>query len=257
MRTVFAILLLAAVLAGCAGRKRGPAIAPGPGSGPDAGSERPGADAGPRLLRIGLVNRVEALTLTLDGDCHLLSGPERRYVERLPAGTVLRAEAGGELVFWRAGRRTGRSPGRFFIRPLDPATTIVWQDTPYTGEMRVDARDEGLTLVNAVELETYLRGVVPWEIGRPGAEAQAALAAQAVAARTYSISHLGEREALGFDMWAGVTDQVYRGVHGTDEVCDRAIAMTAGLVLRHGGREIDAYYSSTCGGVSSSVHEVW
>ncbi len=255
VRTLIAILILATALGGCAGRKRGPAVAPGSG----AGTTRPGpaVEEGPRLLRIGLVDRVEALTLTLDGDCHLLSGAERRHRERLPAGTVLRVESGGDLLYWRAGRRTGRSADHLFVQPVDPAATVTWQETPYPGELRVDAHGAGLTLVNVVALETYLRGVVPWEIGRPGAEAQAALAAQAVAARTYSISHLGERDSFGFDMWSGVTDQVYRGLHGTDADCDRAIAMTAGLVLRHGGREIDAYYSSTCGGVSSSVHEVW
>ncbi|MBU1072729.1 SpoIID/LytB domain-containing protein, partial [bacterium] len=200
---------------------------------------------------------VEAVTLNLDGDCLLLSGAERQRRERLPAGSTLRVESGSGVLLWRAGRRTGRSVDHLFVSPVDPATTVTWQETPYPGELRVDAGDGGLTLVNVVELETYLRGVVPWEIGRPGREAQAALAAQAVAARTYSVSHLGEREQLGFDMWAGVTDQVYRGLHGTDAQCDRAIAMTAGLVLRHDGREIEAYYCSTCGGTTSSVHEVW
>jgi len=241
---------------GCAARHRGPAVSSSGSAGAPA-DRRVLDTSGPRLLRIGLVNRTAAVTLTLADDCLLLSGTERRRRERLPAGSTLRIENDSGILFWRAGRRTGRSADHLFVQPVDPATTVTWQETPYPGELRVDAGDGGLTLVNVVELETYLRGVVPWEIGRPGLEAQAALAAQAVAARTYSVSHLGEREQFGFDMWAGVADQVYRGLHGVDAHCDRAIVMTAGLVLRHADREIVAYYSSTCGGVTSSVHEVW
>ncbi len=255
----FASLLLLAVvvvsLDGCAARNRGPVVR----SDNTAGEARRLMieDGGPRLLRIGLINQTEAVTLTLDGECLLLAGTGRRCVDRLSAGESIRIEADGGALVWRAGRRTGRSGDHLFVQPVDPSLTVTWQDTPYPGELRVDIGKGALTLVNVVELETYLRGVVPWEIGRPGAEGQAALAAQAVAARTYSIAHLGEREPLGFDMWAGVTDQVYRGLHGVDTHCDRAIVMTAGLVLRHQGREINAYYSSTCGGVTSNIHEVW
>jgi stage II sporulation protein D len=123
--------------------------------------------------------------------------------------------------------------------------------------MIVLKRGGALTLVNVVDLETYLRGVVPWEIGRPGEKGLAALEAQAVAARTYTVAHLAERQEHGCDVWADTRDQVYRGLEGVDSWCDEAIASTAGLVLRHRGEEIEAYYSSTCGGVSSNVHEVW
>lgn len=246
---------LLAGLAGCAARHRGPAVPSGDTA--VVGPRRVFEEEGPRLLRIGLIADAEALDIDVTAPCLLLAGAERRRAGRLEAGERLRVEPDGDALVWRAGRRTGRAAAHLFVQPVDPAATVTWEDTPYPGELRVDARAGGLTLVDVVELETYLRGVVPWEIGRPGVEGQAALAAQAVAARTYSLSHLGEREAHGFDLWASVTDQVYRGLHGTDPHCDRAIAMTAGLVLRYEGREIDAYYSSTCGGVTSDIHEVW
>jgi len=241
MTRIAPLLLLAVVvisLEGCAARNRGSVVRTDNTAG--EARRRMIEDGGPRLLRIGLINRTEAVTLTPDGDCLILAGTGRRRVDRLSAGESIRIEADGGALVWRAGRRTGRSGDHLFVQPVDPALTVTWQETPYPGELRVDIDAGTLTLVNVVELETYLRGVVPWEIGRPGAEGEAALAAQAVAARTYSIAHLGEREPLGFDMWAGVTDQVYRGLHGVDAHCDRAIVMTAGLVLRHQGREINA-----------------
>ena len=242
-------------LAGCAARHRGPAGEP---TRTYTTQEPRVFDAdGSRLLRIGLVVGAESLSLDLDGPCTLYAGPDRRKAESLETGDRLVVEPDGRALVWRAGRRTGRAATVLSVEPVASDGTISWDETPYPGELRVDVHGDGLTLVDIVDLETYLRGVVPWEIGRPGPEGLAALAAQAVAARTYAVSHLGEREANGFDMWASVTDQVYRGLRGTDPHCDRAIAMTAGLVLRHQGREIDAYYSSTCGGVSSDIHEVW
>jgi stage II sporulation protein D len=134
---------------------------------------------------------------------------------------------------------------------------LRWQDGTYRGEIWLLNRAGNLTVINLVELEEYLPGVVPWEIGRPGPEALAAVEAQAVAARTYTLAHLGERALLGFDLWADVQDQVYRGAGDEDPVCNQAVARTTGLVLRYDNREIEAYYCSTCGGVTSNVEEVW
>ena len=78
-----------------------------------------------------------------------------------------------------------------------------------------------------------------------------------MAARTYTISHLGTRKSRGFDVYASVQDQVYKGAAGEDELCNEAVDNTRGLVLRHEGEEIEAYYSACCGGFSSYIEEVW
>ena len=83
----------------------------------------------------------------------------------------------------------------------------------------------------ADQIEDYLRGVVPWEIGRPDWDALEAVKAQAIAARTYTIRHLGRWEELGFDVYADVRDQVYRGRTGTAEITDRAVKETRDEVL--------------------------
>jgi stage II sporulation protein D len=116
---------------------------------------------------------------------------------------------------------------------------------------------EGVTLVNVVSLEEYLRGVVPWEIGRPGPDALEAVKAQAIAARTYTIRHLGRWSELGFDVYADVRDQVYRGYTGTVEITDRAVRETRGQIIVYDSEPVRAYYSSTCGGHTSTLTEVW
>jgi stage II sporulation protein D len=159
-------------------------------------------------------------------------------------------------LHWQAGDQTGQA-GSLFLQPLDPGEVLRWEGAPYYGEFLLIPAGEGVTVVNVVEMEAYLCGVVPWEIGRHERPALAALEAQAVAARTYTLAHLGEREALGFDVWADVQDQVYRGADGLDDLCNEAVGRTAGLVLEYSGQEIEAYYCSTCGGWTSDVAEVW
>src|SRR5690606_24745040 len=106
-------------------------------------------------------------------------------------------------------------------------------------------------------MENYLLGVVPFEIGRVGPDLVEASKAQAVAARTYAIRYLGRRDSLGFDVFATVEDQVYGGAEGEHEPVSVAVRETAGQILTYGREPIEAFYHSTCGGVTAAIEEVW
>jgi stage II sporulation protein D len=124
--------------------------------------------------------------------------------------------------------------------------------------MLVQAASAGrVTAVNVVDMETYLLGVVPHEIGRVGEDLLEAAKAQAVAARTYAVAYLGRRAALGFDVFATVQDQVYGGAGSEHGVTSRAVHETHGVVALHNGVPIEAYYHSTCAGRTAAIDEVW
>jgi len=254
-RTVILAAVLLAVVAalasGCGGRKR-VSVDSGGGVLP---AQVPG---GPVLVRVGLAEEQLEVGLRATGPCYVLADRERRRVGRSDGHTPITARRTATGVSWSVGGDQGRA-ATIVVQPIDPASCVIWEDQQYRGELflfpTVDGA--GLTVANLVELEAYLCGVVPWEIGRPQRDALAALEAQAIAARTYTISHLGARQQRGFDVWASVMDQVYRGSADEHALCNEAIANTSGLVLRHGGDEIEAYYCSTCGGTTSTVEEVW
>lgn len=111
------------------------------------------------------------------------------------------------------------------------------------------------TLVNHVPIETYLRGVVPFEIG-PGAPPPT-IAAQAILARTYALRNLRRFAIDNYQLCADTQCQVYRGLSGAAPSTDRAIAATAGLVLTYNNELVDALYSSTTGGVTAAFSHVW
>jgi SpoIID/LytB domain protein len=126
----------------------------------------------------------------------------------------------------------------------------------YAGQLKLQPNAYNTyTLVNQVPLETYLRGVVPHEIGA-GAP-PSAVVAQTIIARTYALRNLRRFTADNYQLCADVHCQVYKGLTGTDPTADRAIAATKGLVLTYNNELVDALYSSTTGGITAPFSDVW
>lgn len=126
----------------------------------------------------------------------------------------------------------------------------------FVGKLKIQPNAYGnFTLVNRVPVETYLRGVVPNEIG--AAAPTAALEAQAVIARTYALRNLRRFAIDGYELSADIHCQVYYGLSGSTPTTDRAIAATKGLVLTYNNELVDALYSSTTGGVTAPFSDVW
>ena len=123
----------------------------------------------------------------------------------------------------------------------------------YNGEFIVSANGNKLNAINVIDIEDYLRGVVPYEIGKLDESKFEALKAQAVAARTYAYKHFGSRVAQGFDVYADTRDQVYKGLHSATALTDKAVRETEGVVMTYNGEFITAYYHSTCGGETEGV----
>ena len=123
----------------------------------------------------------------------------------------------------------------------------------YPGSILFRNTNGKLDAINSVDVEDYLRGVVPYEIGKLDSSRIEALKAQAVAARTYAYKHFNSRESVGFDVYADTKDQVYKGLESATPLTDAAVKATAGVVMTYGGDFIIAYYHSTCGGITETL----
>jgi stage II sporulation protein D len=130
-------------------------------------------------------------------------------------------------------------------------------EKPYRGALSFSAAAKGLSVVNVVQLDDYLRGVVPLEIGTDEPRDSAAVQAQAVAARSYAYTQLRDDSHAAYDITAGVLDQVYGGVAVETAVGSEAVESTRTLVLNYGGRVVTAPYHSTCGGETAAASELW
>ncbi|NOZ78947.1 MAG: SpoIID/LytB domain-containing protein [Acidobacteria bacterium] len=118
----------------------------------------------------------------------------------------------------------------------------------YRGWFDLRVSHGALLVINELNIEAYLRGVVPAEMGPSAFPQLAALEAQAVAARTYTVAHVGAHDDEGYDLCATPSCQVYGGTGVEHPLTDRAVEETAGLIAVYDGQPIDAMYTSTCGG---------
>ncbi len=123
------------------------------------------------------------------------------------------------------------------------------------GHLEITARDEHLLIVNVVDLEAYVAGVVSSEVNPDWHEEL--LRTQAVAARTYVLYKKLENAAQPFDVYASVQDQVYTGRQKVNRAVLDAVNRTRGQVLTYEGRPIFAVYSSTTAGPTEDAVNVW
>lgn len=137
-----------------------------------------------------------------------------------------------------------------------PATaeTLVIDKQPYRSSARLLINARGLlNIVNELNFEEYLYGVVPSEMGPSIYDEVEALKAQAVAARTYAFRNLRQFESEGYDICPGPACQAYKGFSVEHELSTRAVRETTGLIVTMDGKPVDTLYSATCGGETSDV----
>ncbi len=127
----------------------------------------------------------------------------------------------------------------------------------YRGWLRVVPSDSGVMGVNHLPVEQYLRGVVPLEIGPRRPEEQAAVEAQAIAARSYAAVRMSSSGTRGWDLRGSTADQMYGGADAERPESDAGIAATAGVVLTYAGRVVEAPYSASCGGETAAAEELF
>lgn len=235
----------------------GPAQPAEPAPEPAAPLPPPPAAARAPAVRVGLAVDTAAVAITGDGP-FTVKTEDGRTVARLAAGQTARFTRSGGTAALEAGASRQQGLALPLVVEPEEVGTLAARGGRYRGALIVQpASRSGLTLVNRLDMESYLLGVVPREIGRFDADIYEAIKAQAVAARTYAVVYLGRRSELGFDVYATVEDQVYGGVAAENERVTRAVGETAGEILTFGGRPITAYYHSTCAGHTAAIDEVW
>ena len=143
------------------------------------------------------------------------------------------------------------------ITPLHYAASgglLTFNGRAYRGTLDVTRDDEGdMIVVNQVDTAAYLASVVGSE--EPTTWMPEALAAQAIAARTYLSRHLGKHSS--YDLEGDTRDQEYDGIAGESDSTVRAVARTAGMIATYRGSAIEALYSANAGGITEDSENVY
>ncbi|MBA3341549.1 MAG: SpoIID/LytB domain-containing protein [Gemmatimonadaceae bacterium] len=218
-----------------------------------------GIDQGDQPVRIALATASRSARVGGTGSWRIYSRNSSNLVASgRPDDTMTIEVRGRKMVAIRSnGSVTSRHSGPFIVRSATPGSFVKHGGKRYRGELLITTTDSGMLVVNRLGVESYLRGVVPLEIGNRQTGEEAAVEAQAVAARSYSYIRMTSRETRPFDMYSSVQDQVYGGVDAEKPMPDAAVLATKDMVLRYAGRIVNTPYSSTCGGSTAGVEEVW
>lgn len=144
----------------------------------------------------------------------------------------------------------------YFI-PSSKQSFLTYKGRDYRGLFVLKASRRGIVLINILNIEDYLRGVVPSELSPYDFSELEAHKALAVAARTYAIKKLGMNDDLGFDLSDTPHSQFYQGMNAEHPLSSQAVELTKGEVAVYKGKLIDALYTSTCGGMTENVENVF
>jgi len=250
---------LVVLLAGCGAPKR---IYREPGARPAAARTGvPATDLEPRpvaaTVRVALARSRPWVAVTCDGPWSLHLDGGAVPVFTLGAGDTLEVGANGESLSWLCDL-DGGTARRVAARPAGLAH-LIWNDASWRGDLVVtpSAAGTGLDLIDHVPLESYVQGVVAREMGRRDESERAALAAQAVATRTFTVARMRASATRPFDVVATTSDQVYGGSAPEHPLASQATRATAGWILTGADGPIDAYYHAACGGRTARVEAVW
>jgi SpoIID/LytB domain protein len=189
--------------------------------------------------------------------------------------TIAVGRESGELVWFTEGTQPVQlaSGGTAIIlASSDPDSTVRIRQVPYgvgwwwetkedrlyEGQLEIRASAKAtVAIINELPLESYLRGVVPSEIGVDSPFE--ALCAQAVAARSAAILALTSDiyRGYGYDICSDVACQAFSGLNKATALSDQAVSATRGLILVYDGRPLSAYYASNSGGHTEDIRAVW
>ena len=156
--------------------------------------------------------------------------------------------------------KKGVYSGPIKIIPVRNAKIVVvfnGQKYYYRGSIEIDIDKEHrkLNVINIIDIEEYLYGVLKKEISPSWP--QEALKAQAVAARTFAIFNMNKYIDAGYNICASTNSQAYGGVNHEDPLTNKAVDETRGVIMVYKGKPINAVYHSDSGGYTEDSENVW
>jgi stage II sporulation protein D len=206
----------------------------------------------PNMIRVAIVHDADTLYMKVVGPYIIFdasSGQKIAEGNNLKTSLVSGVEQGIQCAdtFFKA--RQVR------IVPQNAAAIFI-NERCYRGEMSlIVAETNKMTVVNTLELEEYLKGVVPKEISdRWPLEA---IKAQAIVARTYTLYIKKQKKYPLYDLTSDISSQVYGGQTSEKYRTSLAVERTRSLVLFYGKDVLPSYYHAACGGWTEDVSELW
>jgi stage II sporulation protein D len=182
---------------------------------------------------------------------HKLDSTKSYRLVRKGLAVELRSSGGKRIATMDGVVSVSSSSGSFVLggRALNGLS-----DGRYRGTLEVrPSTFSGLVAVNALNLDSYIQGVIVGEM--PTSWPQQALEAQAIVARSYALTT--DAGGAVFDQYPDTRSQMYYGMSRETKGTNQAVQSTAGQVVMYGDRVASTYYFSTSGGRTENIENSW
>ena len=209
-------------------------------------------------IKVHLITITNIDTISFDGT-YFMDTEEARYEFGKSNDEVYISLAkNGYKVFNDNRLFVFRKRDKITFIPEEKSSTFTLNNNSYEGQLNILAADSNsLYLINHIDLESYLKGVVPAEIFTDNDTLIDAVKAQAICARSYSVKKMERNKSKAFHVFSDVRDQVYKGAGIKTVLGDFSVDETQGSILVHGKEIADIYFHASCGGMLESIENVW
>jgi len=223
-----------------------------------------------QMLRIGLQENNKHLlfqysapfSVVYDGKIIYRGQAKKNYLLEIDAGSLFirteenRVKLGSSKLEYQI--YSSQENSSFYVYNISYGQGYFWQGSgnrQYRGNMIISGKGTEFTLINQIELTPYLISVVPSEIY--ASWPIESLKAQAVAARSYTLSNLGRHRSDGYDLCSSVHCAAYKGIMSENQRTTEAVLSTEGESAVFEGRVIEAVFSSNSGGFTERSDQIW
>ncbi len=208
------------------------------------------------VLRVKLsIGSVTSFSFFADGNYSVGGSPlERQLYTAKVEGGKINLYYGSKLVSFGSAITIKQHTATSGYNNIIWLKNSLYGYRSYLGDMTFSISGGNLLLVNNIDIEQYLYGVVPNEMS--DSWPIEALKSQAVAARNYAVKRLGGGGSYDITDTSS-DDQVYKGYSPSASNARAAVDATAGQVLMSGTTVIDAYYSASNGGWTELTYHRW
>ena len=215
---------------------------------PDPPSQDPSAKNLPadKTVRVLLAEKQKNADIKHSGRVYVYTpNLSKKYKVSAPGTLAVKALGGGKIQLG-----TLQAAQTIILEPAQ-GTLLTWNKNVYSGKIFIIPAASSFHLVEHAPLETYLYGVLPYEMSYTWPPE--ALKAQAVAARTYTLKSLESVKNQNFDLYSDVRSQMYKGGGKQYDSVKKAVDETRGQVLTFDDKLFYTYYHANCGGGTDDV----
>lgn len=200
-------------------------------------------------MRVSILQDMEGARISAPGGIKIRAGGLEKVSKQSIKSIEVESRSGALTV-----NKRGVSGDLVRIIPIEGDWLTV-NDRRFRGIIEVRKRGERLLVINELDIEDYLKGVVPIEVS--SSWSMEALKAQAVVSRTYALYQREANINKDYHLVSTVMDQAYNGKDAEDPRTSRAVSATEGIVLRYNGELILAAFHSTSSGSTEDGSNLW